>query len=53
MAQGYIFGRPAPAADLALTVEHPVTSSSQTGRRRLTRTVRLADREVGTTDEDR
>jgi diguanylate cyclase (GGDEF)-like protein len=53
MAQGYIFGRPAPAADLALTIEHPVPSSPQTGRRRLTRTVRLADREVGTTERDR
>jgi len=53
MAQGYIFGRPAAAADLALTVEHPVPSSPRTGRRRLSRTVRLADRNVGTTDGDR
>jgi diguanylate cyclase len=37
MAQGYIFGRPAPAADLAPTVEPPVPSSPPTGRRRRTR----------------
>jgi diguanylate cyclase len=34
MAQGFIFGRPAPAADLTLTVEQPVPSSARTGRRR-------------------
>jgi hypothetical protein len=49
MAQGYIFGRPAPAVDLALTVERPISSSTQTGRR-LKRMARLADRDVGTAD---
>jgi len=52
MAQGYIFGRPAPAADLAPTVEPSAPSSPPTGRRRLPRTVRLADRDAGTTDRD-
>jgi diguanylate cyclase len=53
MAQGYIFGRPAPAADLALTVEHPIPSSTRTGHRQLTRTVGLADRDAEATDGDR